>query len=211
MRLLVLEDHPIIRMGITQLVHARWPECDVVETENLGDALTQLQRGSWSAAVCDLMLPDSSGVESLKKLNKARPDVPILVFSGLEDSSFASRAIQLGAAGYVSKRQGLADVVDALERVLAGKRYISPHFAEQLVDRLVGKNSNELPHESLSEQEFRVLLQLAQGLSLGQIAEHMHLSVKTVSTYRSRILEKLNLQSNASLARYCLSHGLVSS
>jgi DNA-binding NarL/FixJ family response regulator len=210
MRLLILDDHPIMRIGLRQLIEARWPTAEVAEAEQLAQALALVRDPAWDAIISDLSLPDANGLESLLRLKRAVPDVPVLVLSMHAEEAYASRALQSGAAGYLTKEQASAELVTALERILAGGRYISAGLADRLADLLSGRPVQRPPHEALSPQEHRVLLQLAEGASVGVIAETMHLSAKTVSTYRTRILEKLDLKTNADLTRYCLAHGLIS-
>jgi two-component system, NarL family, invasion response regulator UvrY len=209
MRLLILDDHPIMRLGVRQLLEARWPKAEIIEAELLAKALELVRSQAWNAVISDLSLPDANGLESLIRLRRAAPEVPILVLSMHAEEAYARRALQNGASGYLTKEQASAELVLAVERILAGGRYISASIAGRLADLYIGGRAERPAHESLSTQEYRVLIQLAEGASVGAIAETMHLSVKTVSTYRSRILEKLGLKSNADLTRYCLMHELM--
>jgi len=210
MRLLILEDHPIMRIGLRQLVEARWPEVEVAEAEQLADTLERVRSQSWDVVITDLSLPDANGLESLLRLKRAAPMVPVLVLSMHGEEAYATRALQNGAAGYLTKEKAATELVHALERILAGGLYITASMADHLADLLSGRQVDRPPHESLSTQEHRVLLRLAAGTSVGEIAETMHLSAKTVSTYRTRIMEKQALKTNADLTRYCLSHQLIS-
>jgi len=209
MRILMVDDHPIVRAGVAQLVRARWPDADLLEAGSLGEALACAGKGAWNAVVLDLSLPDASGLEGLARLRRALPATPVLVLSMHAEEAYATRALQAGAAGYLAKDRAGEELVLALDRILAGGRYITASLADKLAGLLIGQTPDRLPHESLSEQEHRVLLLLAEGKSAGEVAEVMHLSVKTVSTYRTRLLEKMNLRGNADLTRYCLAHGLI--
>lgn len=209
MRILLVDDHPILRAGVAQLIRGRWPEAELAEAGNLAEAVKFLETGAWRAIVLDLSLPDASGLEGLARLRRKAPDTPVLVLSMHAEAAYAARALQGGASGYLTKDRAGQELVAALERVLAGGRYVTASMAEMLTDLLTGRAFDRPPHETLSSQEHRVLLLLAGGRSVGEVAESMHLSVKTVSTYRTRILDKMQLKTNADLTRYCLAHGLI--
>lgn len=208
MKILLVEDHPIFRFGVRQLLQQHWPESAIAEAGSLAEALAAVRAGGWQAAVVDLNLPDTDGVEVVSQLLRAAPGLRMLVLSLNAEAAYAQRVLQMGAAGYLAKDRASTELVTALERILAGGRYITASLAEQLADRVAGQRK-ALPHEDLSAQEYRVLLLLAAGKRVGDIAEDMHISPKTVSTYRARILEKLALNGNADLARYCVNHGLL--
>jgi len=208
MKFLLVEDHPIFRIGVEALLLKRWPEAECIECGSLQQALEALRTPpAPQLALLDLNLPDTEGVEGVARLLRAAPGLPVLVLSLNVELAFAERVLQLGASGYLPKDQAAADLVRAVERILQGGRFVSPDLADHLVQR-VGGLAPSLPHQALSEQEHRVLLLLAAGQRVADIAEAMHLSPKTVSTYRSRVLDKLGVGSNAELARYCLTHGL---
>jgi len=208
MKVLIVEDHPIFRIGVKQLLTQRWPDMLIREAGSLGNAIEELKADDWTIGLVDLNLPDANGVEIISKLIKAKPQLKILVLSMNDDVFYAQRVLQFGAMGYLDKNQATTDLIAAIERILNGGRYISPSLAEHLVKRVSGEQTTQL-HESLSEQEYRVMMQLAMGKRISEIAEAMHLSSKTVSTYRARVLEKLTIASNAELAAYCIHHGLL--
>lgn len=208
MKILLVEDHPIVRFGVRQLIARRWPDAECGEAGSLVEAVAAVRGDSWTLAVVDLNLPDAEGIEVVSQLLRAAPGLRILVLSLNAEAAYAQRLLQLGAAGYLPKDRAADELIAALERVAAGGRYITASLAERLADLAAGQR-NAMPHEELSAQEYRVMLQLAAGRRVGDIAAGMHLSPKTVSTYRSRIMEKLGLASNAELARYCLGHGLA--
>jgi DNA-binding NarL/FixJ family response regulator len=207
MKILLVEDHPIFRFGVRQLLAQRWPDATIGEAASLAEGLTLARSGAWQAAVVDLNLPDAEGIEVVSQLLRAQPGLRLLVLSLNAEAAYAQRVMHLGAAGYLAKDRAGDELVAAVERILSGKRYISATLAELLADRVAGGAAN--PHEALSDQEYRVMLLLAAGQRVGVIAEAMHLSPKTVSTYRTRILEKLGVEGNVELARYCLDHGLI--
>lgn len=209
MNILLVEDHPIFRFGTRHLLGQRWPDATLREAASLAEAQRLLPEGPWSLIVADLNLPDTDGLELVPKLLRAAGGARLLVLSLHDEPSFALRALELGALGYLTKDRAAEELVTAAEAVAVGRRYIGPALAEALAARVLDSRP-ERPHESLSPQEYRVLLQLAAGDAVGEIAARMHLSPKTVSTYRSRILDKLGGSSNVDLARYCLRHGLMS-
>ncbi|MCU0842098.1 MAG: response regulator transcription factor [Thiobacillaceae bacterium] len=209
MRILIVDDHPILRAGVRQLILARWPRAEVPEAGSLAQAGERVAEGVPAAIVLDLALPDAQGMEGLVRLRRLAPASPILILSMHAEVAYADRALRMGAAGYLAKDRAGDELVAALERLLAGGRYITASLAERLADLVAGRVPDAPPHEALSVQEHRVMLLLAAGRSVGEAAETMHLSVKTVSTYRGRILEKMGLRSNADLTRYCLSNGLL--
>lgn len=207
MRLLLIDDHPLLRAGVRQLIVNRWPDAEVIDASDLASAM-RLAPGC-RAAVLDLSLPDAHGIEALVRLRRVEPKLSVLVLSMHAEEAFAARALQMGAAGYLTKDRAGEELATALERVLAGGRYITASLASRLADMLTGTDPARAAHELLSVQELRVALLLAQGRSVADIAATVHLSVKTVSTYRARALEKLHLTTNTDLTRYCLAHGLI--
>lgn len=209
MRALIVDDHPIMRMGIRALLVQRWPAAQIVEAESLAVALAAARGERPDVAITDLNLPDAAGVESVARLRRALPETPILVLSLHAEAAYASRVLQLGGAGYLTKEHAADELIAAVERVLAGGRYITPSLASLMADRLAGGAGDIAPHEGLSPQETRVMLLLAEGRGVGDIAATMSLSAKTVSTYRARVLEKLGLDGNVDIAKYCLAHGLT--
>lgn len=208
MNILLIDDHPIFRFGVATLIRQRWPETHIGEAGSLVEALALARKDIWTVALVDLNLPDAQGIEGVARIHREFPGLPLLVLSLNDEAAYAQRTMQAGAAGYLPKDRASSDLIVALERVASGKRYISAAQAERLADQLSGQQT-AVPHEALSAQEYRVLLHLAEGLGPTDIAERMTLSPKTVSTYRTRILEKLGVASNAELARYCISHGLI--
>lgn len=209
MRILIVDDHPVMRFGVRQLIEQRWQATEVGEADSLERGLELVRSQSWDVAVLDLSLPDASGLEGLAKLRRVAPGLPILVMSMHDEAAFASRALQMGAAGYLTKEHATSELVSAIDRVCSGGRYISSGLAEKLAGMLSGQPAPGLPHELLSPQEYRVMLLIATGKSASEIAEVMNLSVKTIGTYRARIIEKTGLDNTAEIARYCMKQGLV--
>lgn len=208
MNVLLLEDHPIFRFGVRQLVLQHWPDAAISEAGTLAEAVALARKSEFQYALVDLNLPDSVGLEAVVQLHRLAPGMRLLVLSLNAEAAYARRALQMGAAAYLAKDRAANELHAALERIAAGGRYISMDVAEQLADLAAGE-ARDAGHASLSDQEYRVMIQLAEGARVGDIAVAMHLSPKTVSTYRSRILDKLGLASNAELARYCITQRLI--
>lgn len=209
MRFLIVEDHPIMRVGERQLIERTWPDATVDEAGTMVEALALARTAAPTAIVMDLALPDTSGTEGVSAMLQAAPESPILVLSFNAESAYAARLLQMGVAGYLPKDRAGAELVEALQRLVHGRRYVTASMADHLVDLLGGRARQALPHQTLSEQEYRVMLSIAAGRPPAQTAEAMGLSVKTVGTYRTRLFTKMKIKSNAELAKYCLQHGLT--
>ena len=208
MKILLLEDHPIFRFGVRQLIAQRWPDADIVEAETLAAALTIIRDDAPTLAIIDLNLPDAEGLESVVQIRRVAPQSRLLVLSLNAEAAYATQALQMGVLGYLNKNHAAEELLGALECVLAGRRYITASLADHLADLMTG-NKAGLAHLALSVQEYRVLTQLAAGRRLTEIGQLMHLSPKTVTTYRARIMEKLGVTTNADLIRYCIEHRLA--
>jgi DNA-binding NarL/FixJ family response regulator len=205
---LIADDHPIIRKGIKDLLVDEGL-CHVVSEAASGEAvLAMVRQEPWDLLVLDVALPDKHGLEVLKEVKLLRPALPVLMLSLYPEREFAVRAIKAGASGYLTKDRTPVEFVTAVRQVLAGRRYISPLLANHLANHLTLRQS-EMPHETLSDREMEVLRLLGQGKTVSAIAEDMALSVKTVSTYRGRLLKKLRLSTTAALVRYAIEHRLA--
>jgi two-component system invasion response regulator UvrY len=209
MRVLIVDDHPLMRMGIRQLVLQEWPDAEVNEAPSIAEAITCARVALPALITLDLMLPDAHGIEGASRLLRAVPGVPLLVLSLNAEEAYAARVIQLGASGYLPKDRAADELRVALRRLAEGGRYVTPTMADHLLGLLSGKAPQSLPHEQLSTQEHRVMLLIAAGMTPAQIAATMHLSVKTVGSYRARILEKGGWANNTELTKYCVQHGLT--
>lgn len=208
MKILLLEDHPIVRLGLVQVILGRWPDSEILEMETAHDALAQVRQTSFDIVVTDLNLPDTKGLESLGLLLRAAPSAKVLVLSLNDEAAYAARALQMGAYGYLEKSRASKELITALETIQSGQRYLTASQADRLARQMAGEVSLR-SHEKLTDQEHRVMLLLAEGVRVTEIGERMNLSPKTVTTYRTRVLEKLGLSSNSDLLRYCLEHGLL--
>lgn len=210
MNIVLTDDHPLVRRGIREILQESLREAVVHETQDAAGLMAMLRREPIDLVILDLSLPDRHGLDCLAEIRQRRTDAmpQVLVLSMHAEQRFALRALELGADGYVTKDRAPEDIVQAIRRIQAGGRYISPEVAEALAGRAFGRRQQPL-HETLSPREIRVLRELARGRSPGEIAQQLFISSKTVSTYRSRVLNKLGLRSTAELARYCLEHDLI--
>jgi DNA-binding NarL/FixJ family response regulator len=198
----------LLRNGLKQIL-TQEPDLTVAgEAEDSEQVMASVERGEWDLVILDITMPGRSGLDVLRDIRRMRPELPVLVLSMHAEDQFAVRAIKAGANGYVSKDNAPTEVVRAVRKILSGKKYVSPTLAEILANALSSDIQRPL-HETLSDREFQVLRQLASGKTVSQIAAEIALSVKTVSTYRARLLEKMNLRNNAELTRYAIQHGLV--
>lgn len=200
---LIVDDHPIVRRGICELIERTIEGMTVIEAGNAADAVAALQQDALELLLLDIALPDKHGLEVLKEAKLLRPTLPVLMLSLYPEREFAMRALKAGAAGYLSKDRDPDELIKAVRTVLTGGRYITPSLAQQLALHLTGQRTVE-PHEALSDRELEVLRLLGQGKTVSEIAEGLALSVKTVSTYRARLLDKLRLHTTAELIRYAI-------
>jgi len=207
-RILIADDHAIVRRGLKQILEES-PEMRVVaEAANGVDALHWIRANDCDVALLDISMPGRSGVEVLKQLREEKPKLPVLILSIYPEDQYAVRLIKAGAAGYLTKDSAPTEVVEAVRRVVSGKKYISPTVAEMLADEL-GAPDEKLPHQTLSDREYQIFLLLASAKTPTEIAAALALSVKTVSTHRHRILEKMHLRNNAELMHYAIEKRLV--
>lgn len=207
-RVLIADDHPIVRRGLRELLEEARDIVVEGEAADAAEALAQVRRRRWDVLVLDLHLPDRSGLDVLRDVKQERPDLPVLFLTIASEEQFAIRALRAGAAGYLTKETAPEELVAAVRKVVRGGRYVSPAVAERIAI-LLDKDADHPSHESLSDREYQVFHMLASGRTPTQVAEALHLSVKTVSTYRARILEKMGLRTNAELTVYAVRNGLV--
>lgn len=204
----IVDDHQIVRTGFRELLNEDSAISISFEAANGDDALAHLRTTPCDVLLLDISLPGKSGVDVLRTVRQRHPDLKVLILSGFPEESYALAMIKNGANGYLCKDCEQAELLKAIHTVSLGRRYVSPRTAELLADEMSGGRSGE-PHEILSDRELQVFLRLVRGESVSDIAEQLHLSVKTISTYRSRLTEKLNVTSNAELATYAIRHGLI--
>jgi len=206
-RILIVDDHAVVRGGLRQFL-ANTDDLEIAAEAATGfDALALIPGGDWDLVLLDMSLPDLNGLEVIKRIKRMHPDLPVLIFSMFSEAEFAIPALNAGASGYLNKDSPPHQILAAIRTVVDGARYVSPTLAEQLLSG-VTSSSPKAPHETLSRREMEVLLLLSKGMMLTRIGDSIHVSVKTVSTYRARILQKLGVESNAELTRYVLQHKL---
>lgn len=207
-RVLIADDHAIVRKGLQQIVKEQAPMIEVDEASDGNQVLEKVNANGCDVLVLDISMPGRSGLDILNEVRHLRPNLPVLILSMHPEEQYAIRVLKAGAAGYMTKDSALDELVGAIQRISSGGRYISPSLAEKLALGLSGQ-FDRLPHETLSDREYTVLLGIGAGSSVGEIADELGLSVKTISTYRARILEKLDLKSNADLIRYVIDNQLA--
>ena len=205
-RVLLVDDHDVVRKGIRAILEDRFDGITVAEAAG-GDAALAALVAPFDAVVLDLSMPGRSGFDLLGEIKHRHPKLPILIMSLHGEDQFAVRALRAGTAGYLNKSAASEQLIAAFERIVRGGRYISETLAERLATAAGGETG--APHDRLSDREFEVMRGIASGETVGAIAERMHLSVKTVSTYRGRLLDKMGMTSNAEVTRYAIQNGLV--
>ena len=207
-KILIIDDHAIVRQGLKQIL-AETPDLVVTgEASNGVEALQKIRTGQWDVVVLDISLPDPSGLIVLQQIKSEYPELPVLVLTMHAEDQYAVRVLKAGAAGFLTKESAPDQLVSAINRVASGGRYVSPSLAEKLVSDL-GSDLRKPRHEVLSDREFQVLCMIAAGKTLTKIAEELGVSVKTVSTHRTRLLKKMRLKNNAELVHYAIRNGLV--
>lgn len=208
MRILIADDHEVVRRGLKETLHEAFARVIFGEANTAQETLTSVARQDWDVVILDISMPGKSGLDILDDLHRMRPRLPILLLSMHPEKQYARRALKSGAAGYLTKDSVANELKEAVRRVQAGGRYVSAKLAEELAFDL-GRRGDAPAHELLSDREFQVLRMIASGMTVKQIADEIALSVKTVSTYRSRILEKTGMKTTGELIRYALQSGLV--
>ncbi|HAO04951.1 MAG: response regulator transcription factor [Chitinophagaceae bacterium] len=208
MRFLIADDHTIVRRGLRQILLEGFPDAEIEEVPDAEELIKNTIQSDWDIIISDLSMPGRSGLEALQQIKQIKPKIPVLILSIHPEEQYALRVLKAGAAGYLSKDLAPDELVNAVNRVLLGKKYITVSIAEKLAS-VLDQDSDKQPHELLSDREFSVLKLLATGKSVSEIAESMFLSVTTVSTYRARIMAKMNLKTNADLILYSIEHKLL--
>jgi DNA-binding NarL/FixJ family response regulator len=206
---LLADDHAILRGGLKEILVRHLESVECGEAENAEQVLTQVRKHPWDLLILDITMPGRSGLNILAEVRLLRPDLPVLVLSMLPEDQFGKQVLKAGAWGYLKKESAPEELIQAVRKVLAGGRYVSPSLAERFARDLQRDTTDRPPHEALSRREFEILVMISSGKAMGQIAEELHLSGTTVSTYRARILEKLHMSTNADLIRYALRNHLA--
>jgi len=207
-KILVADDHSVVRKGLIQIVKEMHEVAEVEEAVNGLEVLDKVKSTKYDLIILDISMPDKSGLDVLIELKNYYGNLPVLILSTYPEELYAIRALKAGASGYLNKSTVVEELASAIRRVAKGEKYVSTTLAEKLAFSF-GEDKNELPHEKLSDREFQVLLLIASGKSLSQIAESLFLSSKTISTYRARILEKMDLTNNAEITNYAIKTNLV--
>jgi DNA-binding NarL/FixJ family response regulator len=208
LKVLIADDHPLIRKGLGQILSGSVYVDSVDEADDGFAALDMARSKRYDVIILDISLPGKDGMDVLPELRAAAPDTPVLMLSIQPEEQYAVRAFRLGASGCLNKTSAPEELVEAIRTIAAGGTYLSPKAKDLVMESLRG-DPRAKPHETLSERETQVMLHIARGKTVGEIAEQLMLSVKTVSTYRTRLLEKLNLENNAQIVEYVFRHKLI--
>lgn len=208
-RVLVVDDHAVVRRGLIALIREQIGQVEIGEASTADEAVGQVMRGIWDIVVLDITMPGRSGLDALTDIKAQRPQLPVLVLSMHPEDQMAMRVLRAGASGYLTKDSAPEELVNAVRRILSGRRYVSESMADRLVMDLQSNDVDEPVHEKLSNREFEVLRMLAAGTTITEIAQALSLSVKTVSTYHTRLLEKMGLRTDSALIQYAVRHHLV--
>jgi DNA-binding NarL/FixJ family response regulator len=207
-RIIIADDHTVVRKGLKQILLEEFPSALIEEVSDAEELLKKVMKAEWDIVISDLSMPGRSGLESLQQIKQHYPRLPVLILSVHSEEHYAIRVLKAGAAGYLSKDTAPDELVKAVNRVLLGKKYITASIAEKLASTL-DHDSEKSSHEHLSDREFEVLKLIASGKSVSDIAGMLSLSVTTVSTYRARILTKMNMKTNADLTLYAIQNKLM--
>ncbi|MFH1069323.1 MAG: response regulator transcription factor [Candidatus Glassbacteria bacterium] len=208
-KILIADDHPIVRKGLKEILTETSDMFTVEEAENGSEVLGRVEKGNYDVIVLDISMPGISGLDVLKQLKKMKKGVPVLVLSRHPEEQYAVRVIRAGADGYLTKESAPTELASAIQKVARGGKYVSLAMADQLL-AYIQEDNEKKPHERLSDREFQVMCLIAAGKTVGEIAGEMALSVNTISTYRMRVLEKMQLRNNAQIMYYAMNEGLLS-
>jgi len=209
MKILLADDHAVVRQGLKLILADHFKKAVFGQARNATEALFRITKEHWDVLVLDITMPGRSGLEILQDVKRLRPKLPVLVLSMHPEDQFAVRMLKAGAGGYMTKESADEELVGAIQKVVSGGRYISPSLAERMASYL-SVDVQKAPHERLSDREFQVLRMIASGKTVSQIGLELSLSVKTISTYRARVLEKMDMKNSAELTHYAVQHNLVS-
>jgi two-component system, NarL family, invasion response regulator UvrY len=207
-RILIADDHAIVRKGLKQLLLEAYPSATVEEVSDAESLIKKTITAEWDIVICDLSMPGRSGLDALRQIKQSSPSLPVLIMSMHPEDQYALRVLKAGASAYLGKDTIHDELLNAIHTARLGKKYITPSIAERLADAFENDTDKD-NHAALSDREFDVFKLIAAGKSVSEIASQFSLSITTVSTYRSRILEKMNMKSNAEMTRYALEKGLI--
>jgi two-component system invasion response regulator UvrY len=207
-RILIADDHAIVRKGLKQLLLEEYPSATIEEVSDAESLIKKTITSEWDIVICDLSMPGRSGLDALRQIKQSSPSLPVLIMSMHPEDQYALRVLKAGASAYLGKDTIHDELINAIHTARLGKKYITPSIAERLADAFENDTDKD-NHAALSDREFDVFKLIAAGKSVSEIANQFSLSITTVSTYRSRILEKMNMKSNAEMTRYALEKGLI--
>jgi len=208
LKILIADDHPVVRQGLKQILSEEPDMAVLGEAQNSQEVLELVRKQDWDIVILDITMPGRGGLDVLKELKHERPKLPVLILSVPPEDQYAVRALKAHASGYMTKDSAPDELVNAIRKILRGGKYISPALGEKLAVYLETETEKPL-HETLSDREYQVMLMIASGKTVSEIAEELSLSVKTIDTYRARILEKMRMKNHAELMHYAIKHGLV--
>ena len=206
-RIILADDHGFVRLGIIQILKDEYPSVEIKEVSDGDTLIKEVMKQDWDLVISDLDMPGKNGLEALEQIKLIKPKLPVLIISVFTEDLYAVRVIKAGASGYMNKNTAPDELITAVQRIMMGRKYITPELAEKL---LSSADTDKKPHELLSNREFEIFKMLALGKSISQIAESLSLALTTISTYRSRILDKLSVSSNSELTRYAISNHIIS-
>jgi two-component system invasion response regulator UvrY len=207
-RFLIADDHTVVRRGLKQILLEAFPSALIEEVSDAEDLFKKVMREAWDVVISDISMPGRSGLEVLQQIRQDYPKLPVLILSIYPEDQYAVRVLKAGASGYLTKDSAPEELVKAMNQLLLGKKYITSSIAEKLAT-ILDPNSGKMAHECLSDREFEVMKQIAAGRSVSDIADKISLSVTTISTYRARIMVKMDLKTNADLTLYAIEHKLL--
>lgn len=207
-RILIADDHMVVRKGLRQILAEEFTDAHIEDVPDAEELINKVIREKWDVVISDLTMPGKSGLDALLYIKQNNPTLPVLILSIHPEEQYAIRVLKAGASGYLSKDTAPDELVNAVKRVMQGKKYITLSIAEKIADSLDSDMDKKI-HEYLSDREFVVFKMLASGKAVGEIADNLSLSVTTVSTYRARILSKMNMKSNANLTLYAIENNLL--
>jgi len=206
-RIILADDHSFIRLGLIQILKDEYPAAEITQVSDGEALIKEVMLHDWDLVISDLDMPGRSGLEALEQIKLIKPNLPVLILSIYAEELYAVRVLKAGASGYLNKNSAPDELITAVQRISLGKKYITAEIAEKL---LTSGEDIKKPHELLTNREFEIFKLLALGKTVTQIADSLSLALTTISTYRSRIMEKLNLSTNSDLTRYALSHHIIS-
>ena len=206
-RIILADDHTFVRLGLVQILTDEYPSVEIKQVSNGESLVREVTLYDWDLVISDLDMPGRNGLEALQQIKLIKPNLPVLILSIYAEDLYAVRVLKAGASGYMNKNAAAEELVIAVQRILSGKKYITPEIAEKL---LLHSENNKSPHEVLSNREFEIFKMLSLGKTTTQIADELFLALTTVSTHRHRIMEKLGLNTNSELTRYAITHHIIS-